>query len=149
DTKLPRYSVKGKALSHPNYAKTPTLAPGKHHYLVQFRGPVKDAWIRQVKQAGGEYRGAYADFTLIFRLTKTAFAKVMSSPCVAWVGHLSVESRVAKGVLTAGKDKSRSVATHGHLEMGPGGSILPSTLVIQFFDGKDLKSAKSKFRRCG
>jgi serine protease AprX len=149
DTGRQRYSARGKAISHPAYAKTPRLGPGKHHYLVQFCGPVKDSWIKQVKQAGGEYRGPYGDFTLIFRLTDAALAKVMALRCVRWVGHLSYESRVAKGVLTQGKKKSRSVAAHGNLEMGPAGTVLPGTLVIQFFDGKDLTAAKSKFRRCG
>src|SRR6185436_4502928 len=55
DTNRQRYSTTGKPIPHPAHAKSPKLAPGRHHYLVQFRGPVKDSWIKQVKQAGGEY----------------------------------------------------------------------------------------------
>ena len=148
DTDRLRYSAKGKAISHPAYAKTPKLATGKHHYLVQFRGPVKDSWIKQVKTAGGDYRGPYANFTLIFRMTDAGLAKVSALPCVRWIGHLTHSSRVAKGVLSGGKKKSGSVAASSNLEMGPGGTALPGMLVIQFFDGKDLKAATLKFRDC-
>ena len=149
NTRVKQSSKKGRPVSAAVDAKTPTLSQGKHHYLVQFRGPVKDAWIRQVKRAGGEYRGSYADFTLIFRLTKGALGKVAALPCVGWVGHLSHKSRVAKGVLTQGKKRASSVAVDSSMEMGPGGYVLPTTLEIQFFDGKDLKAARSRFRRCG
>jgi serine protease AprX len=148
DTGKPRYSAKGKPLAHPAFRNTAKLKPGKHHYLVQFRGPVKDAWIREVKKAGGEYRGPYADFTLIFRMTDAGLVRVKALPCVRWIGHLTHESRVAGGVLKGAK-KHDAAAAGENLEMGPGGVELPETLLIQFFDGKDLAAAKPKFRGCG
>ncbi|MEI7863520.1 MAG: S8 family serine peptidase, partial [Planctomycetota bacterium] len=142
-------SATGKASDRPARVKAKALSPGKHHYLVQFRGPVKDSWIKQVEKKGGTYRGPYSDFTLIFRLSSTDVAKVAELPFILWVGHLSHEARVAREVLSPEKQSPKSVATHGSLEMGPGGCVLPQTLVVQFFDGRDLTAAKPKFRRCG
>src|SRR5256885_272407 len=56
DTSAPRIDVEGVTRAHPAYRRGASLAPGPHHYLVQFVGPIKDSWLRGVKRAGGEPR---------------------------------------------------------------------------------------------
>lgn len=148
NTARPRYSAKGKTMGHPAYQKVRPLPAGKHHYIVQFHGPIKQAWLRQVKKVGAQYRSPYADFACIFRMTAAVLAKVQALSFVRWVGHLKDESRVAAGVLKR-RRKPDTEAASENLVMGPDGIEMPGMLVIQFFDGKDLAAAKPKFGRCG
>ena len=101
DTSIPRLTESGKAIDHPAYSgkekKTPTA--GKHHYLVQFIGPVKQTWLTGVKKAGGELRDPYGGFTWIVRATPIQMQKVISLPYVRWAGHLPYESRIERTLL--------------------------------------------------
>jgi subtilisin family serine protease len=147
NTTRQRYSAKGKAVAHPSYKGAPKLSTGKHHYIVQFCGPVKEKWIRQAEKAGAQFRSPYADFACIFRMTPAVLAKVNAMPFVRWVGHLKYEARLAGDVLKPRRRKPK--ASRWNMEMGPDGVEIPGMLEIQFFDGKDLAAAKPKFRQCG
>jgi serine protease AprX len=154
DTKKARYNAKGTVLPHSAYKTTPKLTAGKHHYLVQFIGPVKDAWLRESKKAGGDFRGHYADFTSIFRLTDAALKKVQALPFVHWVGHLTHESRIAKEVLKTARPLKRPLALAAGTPLARPGhkkhsSRVQDTLVIQFFDSKDMKAALPGIKRAG
>src|SRR5262245_61877679 len=39
----------------------------RHHYIVQFVGPVKDEWIAALKKAGGEVREPRSGFSYVVR----------------------------------------------------------------------------------
>ena len=69
DTARPRVDVAGKLHAHPAYRDVKRLAPGKHHYLVQFIGPIKSAWLKAVKKAGGVPRVPYENFAYVVRAT--------------------------------------------------------------------------------
>src|SRR4030095_2591886 len=43
------------------------LSSGPHHYLVQFVGPVKRSWLKEVEKTGSELREPYGGFTYIVR----------------------------------------------------------------------------------
>src|SRR3954463_7359131 len=98
DTSIPRLTEKGKAIDHPAYmGKDKKIPPaGKHHYLVQFIGPVKQNWLSGVKKAGGELRDPYGGFTYIVRATEKQMQKVISLPYVRWAGHLPYDSRIER-----------------------------------------------------
>src|SRR3954468_14787271 len=45
DTSRPPVDAKGVTRAHPAYRGGRPLPAGPHHYLVQFVGPIKDAWL--------------------------------------------------------------------------------------------------------
>src|SRR6188768_3571510 len=54
DTKKPRITERGLTEPHPAYAAPDekNLGAGKHHYLVQFIGPIKKQWLNALKKSG-------------------------------------------------------------------------------------------------
>ena len=98
DTARPRVDVAGKLRAHPAYRDVKRLAPGKHHYLVQFIGPIKSAWLKAVKQAGGEPRAPYENFAYVVRANDRQRDRIAALPFVRWVGHLPHRARLAPGL---------------------------------------------------
>ncbi len=56
------------------------------YYLVQFAGPVREAWKDQVAALGGELLDYIPDFAFKVRMTPAAAARAEALDAVAWVG---------------------------------------------------------------
>jgi subtilisin family serine protease len=138
DTSTPRVDVKGATRAHPAYRPGASLSSGPHHYLVQFVGPIKDAWLRGVKRAGGEPRQLWSDFVFVVRADDETIAKIAALPYVRWTGHLPHEERLAESVRTEleGDDAAALPRTR----------LLPGVYTVEFFGGKDIPPARSKVR---
>ena len=61
-------------------------ANGSGYYIVQFTGPVQEAWKAQVENAGGTLFDYVPDFAFIVRMDDAVRAAVLALPAVAWVG---------------------------------------------------------------
>ncbi|RMF30355.1 MAG: hypothetical protein D6759_12105 [Chloroflexi bacterium] len=74
-------------------------------YLVQFTGPVQEAWKVAVERAGVHLYGYVPDYAFIARMTPAVAEQVRSLPFVRWVGlyhpayRLAEELQVARGKL--------------------------------------------------
>jgi subtilisin family serine protease len=141
NTSAPRIDAKGKTRAHPAYRRAAALPPGPHHYLVQFVGPIKDAWLRGVQRAGGEPRQLWGDFVFVVRANRAAITKIAALPYVRWTGHLPYEDRLASSVRTEveGGDPYRLRRTR----------LLPYVYTVEFFDVKDIPGARPKVRKLG
>jgi subtilisin family serine protease len=144
DTSRPRVDAKGKTLAHPAYGTAPRLRPGPHHYLVQFVGPIKQAWLTAVKRAGGELRAPFGGFTYVVRADEAALERIAAQPSVRWVGHLPHRARVEASALEDVAPKAKAAAP-----ALPRTQALPGTFRVQFFDGKDLQAALPAVRKLG
>src|SRR3978361_2148121 len=62
EIRVPDAAHKGKTLRFKDISqeRSRPFPAGKHHYLVQFVGPIKRQWLSGVKTAGGELRDAYS-----------------------------------------------------------------------------------------
>lgn len=94
DTRKARVDESGKVRAHPAYKGVAKLKPGKHHYLVQFIGPIKKSWLSALKKLGAEPRAPFDNFVYVVRCTSAALERVAKAPYVRWVGHLSPRDRV-------------------------------------------------------
>jgi len=141
DTSKPRIDAEGATRAHPAYRRGGSLPDGPHHYLVQFAGPIKDAWLRGVKRAGGEPRQLWENFTYVVRADDKAVARIAALPYVRWTGHLSYDDRLAASVREEleGGDPARLRRTR----------LLPQTYTVEFFDAADIKPAVPKIRKLG
>jgi len=144
DTSRPRLDAKGKPRPHPAYKKAKPLPPGPHHHLVQFIGPIKSEWLREVKRVGGEPRAPHANFTYVVRADDKALRGIMALPFVRWAGHLPHEDRVAPSVSPRiGRTRRAASAPP------PGGQVLPGTYVVEFFGPGDLAKALAAVKQLG
>ena len=149
DTSIPRITVPGKTSAHPAYTGKDkrALPAGKHHYLVQFIGPVKQAWLTGVKKAGTELRDPYGGFTYIVRATEKQMQKVITLPYVRWAGHLPYESRIERTLLQkiegAPRKKSAATATL------PRTRTIPGVYTVEFFGPNDVTSAVPAVKKLG
>ncbi len=144
DTSVPRLDSSGKRHAHPAYGRAKTLPPGVHHHLVQFVGPIKDAWLRAVVKAGGQPRTAAGGFAWVVRADDAAIRRIAALPFVRWVGHLPHRSRIAP----------RLLADTGLADVSPGASAprrrtLPDAYVLEFFGPKEVAAGRSAIRKLG
>ena len=143
DTSIPRFEADGKRRAHPAYKGAKTLSKGRHHYIVQFIGPIKEEWVKQVKKEGGEPRSPYGDFAYVVRANDKSLAKIAALPIVRWVGHLPHEARVEPSLMRQAQGKTGEDLTL------PRTRIVPGIYTIEFFGPDDLKAALPAVRKLG
>ncbi|HEX2342145.1 MAG TPA: S8 family serine peptidase [Vicinamibacterales bacterium] len=142
NTSRPRVDEKGKRHPHPAYRDVKRLRAGKHHYLVQFIGPIKDVWLKELRSIGAEPRQPYENFVYVVRATDRLLPKIASLPFVRWTGHLPHRARVAPAlqpVLKQGK-KPRGL---------PRTRRLPDRYTVEFFGSDDRRAASGAVRKLG
>lgn len=133
-TTQPRVDIVGKTRSHAAYRGVKKLTPGKHHYIVQFVGPIKKNWLTRLKRAGAELRVPFTDFAYIVRCNQKVLKEIAGQPYVNWVGHLSHRDR-----LRIADQRQRLPRT----------KILRGVYTIEFFGKEDMRKAASKIRKLG
>ena len=134
NTSRPRLDEKGRRHAHPAYREPERLGPGKHHYLVQFVGPIKDAWLKALKEIGAEPRRPYENFVYVVRASAGLLPGIAALPFVRWVGHLPHRARLAP------------VKKAGEL---PRTRKLRDRYTVQFFGPEDRKAALAAIRKLG
>jgi subtilisin-like proprotein convertase family protein/subtilisin family serine protease len=145
ETAAPRIDARGRQRAHPAYRGAARLSSNPHHYLVQFVGPIKEAWLAQVKKAGGEPRTPFADYAYVVRADEAARAAIAALPFVRWMGHLRHELRLAES-LRQRLDSKRSASAPRAL---PRTHTLPDGYTVEFFDARDLKAALPAMKALG
>jgi hypothetical protein len=142
NTAQPRVDTAGKVRAHAAYKGAKRLSPGKHHYLVQFIGPIKQSWIAALKKVGGEPREPYENFTYVVRLGDAQLPKVSALPFVRWVGHLPNRARIAPSLALSVIDRKKV------LEL-PRTRKLASRYTVEFFGPDDRKAALREVAKLG
>src|SRR5262245_30001642 len=128
NTRQPRLSLAGKWLAHPTYKGVKALSVGRHHYLVQFVGPIKKQWLQAVGKAGGQPRAPQSNFTYVVRSDQKALKRIIKLPFVRWVGHLPHLDRIAASVLgRIGRLPQKAVVAL------PRTRKLPNVFTVEFF----------------
>ncbi len=144
NTELPRIDHKGKTRTHPDYKGVRKLLPGKHHYLVQFIGPIKKQWLAAVNKAGGKLQSPYKGFSYVVQADESGLAAIAALPFVRWTGHLSHGDRVAPAVIKFAKRKSSETGA----EL-PRTRVLPGLYEVEFFDKATMKGANKAIKEIG
>lgn len=143
NTMIPRFNSKGKLSGHPAYKGVKPLSSGKHHYLVQFIGPVKKVWTDGIMETGGEVRTYYNGFAYIVRADEKVLMKIKELPYVRWIGHLSHRDRISTHLFSRidkGKTPDRSL---------PRTYVLDNVFTVDFFSEKDLLKRVSEVKNLG
>lgn len=142
NTTKPRVDRAGTVRAHSAYRDVKPLPPGKHHYLVQFIGPIKDAWLRAIRTIGAEPREPYENFAYVVRARDRQLAAVAALPFVRWVGHLPHRARLgpALGLALRGRRKAAPL---------PRTRKLPSLYTVEFFGPEDRRAALAGVRKLG
>lgn len=123
-------------------AKQGKKAPDKkrHHYLVQFVGPIKRQWLSAIRKVKGEVRKPYEGFTYVVRADAPTMERIRVLPFVRWVGHLPHEQRIERNLSAV------HGASAGTL---PRTRVLPGTYVVEFFGPDDAARARTPARKLG
>jgi hypothetical protein len=144
DTSIPRIEAKGKVRSPPAYKGMKQLSPGRHHYLVQFIGPIKEEWLKKIKVVGGEPRAPFANFTHIVRADDKALKQMVELPFIRWIGHLSHKDRVVPSVFRRAGRKSGDIFSDL-----PRTRVIPGAYIVEFFGSDDLAKAIPQVKKAG
>jgi len=120
--------------------------PGRHHFVVQFVGPIKKSWLTSVKKAGGEPRAPYQAFAYVVRMDAKGVAAVSELPFVRWVGHLPHRARVAGATRRRVEGGRTAAATAAAV---PRTLLRPGVYTVQFFGPEDLSAGLSSVKKLG
>lgn len=134
DTEKARVDESGKVRAHPAYKGVAKLVRGKHHYLVQFNGPIKKSWLAALRKLGAEPRVPFDNFVYVVRCTSAMLARVAKAPYVRWVGHLSHRDRIDV------ESTQRAL---------PRTKRLPAAYRVEFFGPDDLRKGKRSLTGAG
>jgi subtilisin family serine protease len=135
NTNRPRVTTAG-VQRHPAY-KGERIAPGKHHYIVQFIGPIKERWLSQVRAAGAEIVAPRAGFSYLVRASAAAVPKIAALRIVRWVGHLPYAARVSPTLV-----RRQKVTL-------PRRRVRPNTFRVEIFSSDDAGRIATAAKRLG
>jgi serine protease AprX len=143
DTTTPKISRTPKTKKRAAAGDVKRLSSGPHHYLVQFVGPVKRSWLKDVAKTGCQLREPYGGFTYIVRCNSKQIAAVSALPFIRWSGHLPHRDRISSAVRAKEEGSSDPAAQL------PRRRVLPGALTVEFFSAQDLKAALPAVKRIG
>lgn len=166
DTSKPRFTEKGSVIEHPGYEHTRKLTKGLHHYIVQFVGPVKQAWLNDIKKIGGILCEPLPNSSYIIEMDEKVLAKARRLGYVQWIGHYDPTYRISSNVLARTrapvkvKDPKRVLAKIDKtytMPLSPETGDLPSRKIpvvpykysVTFFTSKNLQQAKTLLNKAG
>ncbi len=133
NTNRPRIDADGKVHPHPAYKGVKKLTPGKHHYLVQFVGPIKQQWLSKLKRLGAEPRSPFQEYAYVVRCSDATVPKVARQSFVRWMGHLSHKDRIE---IIKGATLPRT-------------RHLPGAYTVEFFGSYEMTKAAAAIRKLG
>jgi len=100
------------ATFRPAIGEAPAIPPGlaiagyaagqRGYYLVQFRGPVEQAWKDQVANQGAELLDYVPDYTFKVRMTPGQAQRIAGLADVAWVGLFHPAYKLSSGLSRSG-----------------------------------------------
>ncbi|MFN2134365.1 MAG: S8 family serine peptidase, partial [Candidatus Promineifilaceae bacterium] len=83
------------------------------YYIVQFSGPVQEAWKAQAAGAGADLLGYIPDFAFKARMNPAQAARVAQLPDVAWVGLFQPAYKISPDVKLDGSNLLRVSVEQG------------------------------------
>jgi serine protease AprX len=168
DTSKPRFTEKGSVLEHPGYHHTREMTKGPHHYIVQFVGPVKQAWLNNIKKIGGILCEPLPNSSYIIEMDEKVLGKVRSLDYVKWAGHYDPAYRISSNVLARAKaplkvkdpkrvlakiDKTYTIPASPETEKLPSSTrkvpVVPYKYSVTFFTKNNLQQAKTLLNKAG
>ncbi len=136
-----------------------TYGPGRHYYVVDFIGPIKSEWLKELQANGGVLQEPVPPTSYIVALDQPAYDWLLGDPrYVNSVTHYSAEMRMSPDLLeTIGSDPSlaRGALRGGALEddvaakAPPGVERVSAIFLVRFFNSEDLEQALSAIRDLG
>ena len=129
------------------------FGPGPHHYVVEFVGPVKPAWLDAIGAHGGRALEPMPPFSYVVALDGPAYDWITAGPgYVRSVVHYGSEMRMDSGLTdTLAEDPLLSrglIRTVDEPEV-PGAERVPSIFSVRFFEPDDLVAALPAIRDLG
>jgi serine protease AprX len=168
DTSSARINKEGDILPHHAYSHAKKLSKGPHHYLVQFVGPIKEQWTKNIMKMGGKVCEPLPNYSYVFELDERTLAKVRALSYVHWIGHYDPSYRVSQSVLNRAVNPLRArnpkklipkldktsaaiTASGKNIEHKQFPKVLtvPQKYSIEFFTEKNLKDAKKLITKQG
>ena len=138
NTAHPRITAEGSVRPHIAYTGTRRLAPGPHHYVVQFVGPIKENWLRRVRATGAKLRQPIGNFAYVVLARRAMLPKIAGLDVVRWLGELPHSDRIALPVLGKGRGSKHQ---RSRIRLG--------VYAVEIFASEDAEKIAAAARRLG
>jgi hypothetical protein len=107
------------------------IAGAQEHFIVQFIGPIKRSWLRQVTACGTRLRRPLHDFTYLVRCLSSTAIRLAQLKCVRWIGRWKAADAAVEISASATSLQATNAQTHQ----------LPNTHIVEFFGPRELRDA--------
>lgn len=124
-------------LTLPGALRRDSYARGRSgYYIVQFKGPVQEAWKNGVRKAGGEILEYIPDYAYKVYMTPEQAAQVGRQPAVVWTGIFQPAFKIDPTLIDAdqGLIKIRAEANAHEAQIAAALAVAGTKIVIR--DGK-------------
>ncbi len=96
-------------------------------YIVQFVGPVQEAWKASLRAAGGQIGGYLPDYAFVVRLEADALARTAVLPFVRWIGPYRPAYKLSPALLREEGMAPRTYRVH----LAPWGDLRTAQAALQ------------------
>lgn len=151
NTDQPRFNERGAVLSHSAYAHEKDPGPGKHHYIVQFIGPIKEEWKKEIEKLGGTIGEPLPSHSYIVEMDGKTREAVINLSFVRWVGHYDPAYRLAPNLLQEvqmeERKRAQPMAERGEAQRGElpviskEAKLVPNAFLVSFQSPQNLQEA--------
>ncbi len=162
NTTQPRYDEKG-IWSHPAYEHIKDPGKGKHHYIVQFIGPIKDEWKMKIQELGGILCDPLPSYSYIVEMDEKSREKVRALSFVRWIGPYDPSFRISPGLLKELEEREteereakaptvEKAITPPRSKIKPLSKVatpIPNKFSISFHTKENLKAAIPEIKKLG
>jgi hypothetical protein len=110
-------------------------------FLIQFNGPVQEAWKTAVQQTGVRLYGYVPDYTFIARLNKATPEQLQQLPFVRWVGPYLATDKLDVGLANVLPQSNGAITVD--IQTLPDADLAVLQQQIEAWHGKLLKQARN------
>jgi serine protease AprX len=158
NTDQPRFNEMSAVLPHSAYTHKKDPGPDRHHYIVQFIGPIKEEWKKEIERLGGTIGEPLPSHSYIVEMDGKTREAVINLPSVRWVGHYDPAYRLAPNLLQEVQTEEQKRAQPMAMIEEPKGELpiiskeaklVPNAFLVSFQSPKNLQEAIPAIKATG
>ncbi len=151
----PAFEAAGSVAAEPAHDPGPsTYGPGEHYYLVNFIGPVKPEWLKEIEQHGGRLQNPEPPHGYVVALDDPAYEWATQTGYIEEVRHYGASHRISPDLKeTLRNDRLPRRGVQGEAAAGDRlpASVerIPNAFTVRFFQAEDLVQALPRINEMG
>lgn len=133
-------------------APAPRVAPGRHHFLVTFIGPVRPEWLRALEDVGCVMRQPMPPYGYVVELDTDQISDLLAKPYISDITWYNPLSRITPDAVSASRPPAAPAPappTPGEAPPRPSLEVHSQVVRVRFFTREQKQEALSQLAAQG